>query len=113
MGVRRWDDIQPVTVRAGVWRKVVSGRNVMLSLNEAQPGMAPRPHHHPEEQIFYVLRGRARFHLGDEIYDVEPGSVCVIPPNVVHYSEVVGREPALFLDAFSPIREDYLPRGDR
>ena len=35
-----------------------------------------------------------------------------IPPNVMHWGEVVGDEPVLNLDIFTPVREEYAPRHD-
>ena len=32
-----------------------------------------------------------------------------IPPNVEHWGEVVGDEPVLNLDIFTPLREEYAP----
>ena len=36
-----------------------------------------------------------------------PGGLIVIPPNVVHYIEVVGDRVALELDVFTPKRPEY------
>ena len=38
-----------------------------------------------------------------------PGGLLHIPPNVEHWGEVVGDEPVLNLDVFTPLREEYAP----
>jgi mannose-6-phosphate isomerase-like protein (cupin superfamily) len=42
-----------------------------------------RPHH--EDEIYYVVRGRARFHAGDEDREVSAGSVLFVAAEVEHH----------------------------
>lgn len=102
-----WKDVPKTQVREGVTRRVVAGERVMLSLVEAHPGHAPNPHHHPQEQIICVLRGKIRLIVGGRTGELEEGGICVVHPDVEHFSTVLGDEPALILDVFSPIREEY------
>ncbi|MEJ2625087.1 MAG: hypothetical protein P8Z80_11225 [Pseudolabrys sp.] len=37
------------------------------------------------------------------------GGLVVIPPNVKHWGEVLGDEPVLNLDVFTPKRPEYAP----
>ena len=71
------------------------------------PGHEPRPHAHPNEQIAYILSGRIRFCVGSDEHVLGPGSVLRSPPNVEHWGEVVGDEPVLNLDVFTPRRAEY------
>ncbi len=103
----RWDSLPKEVVRPGVERTGFSGDNVLMVMNWLQPGMETRPHSHPFEQLAYIVSGRMKFVVGDEVFDAEPGCVIRIPPNVEHYGEPIGDEPVLNLDVFSPIREDY------
>ena len=48
-------------------------------------------------------------HVGDESIVLGPGGLLQIPPNVIHWGEVVGDEPVLNLDIFTPVREEYAP----
>ncbi|TCT10637.1 cupin domain [Tepidamorphus gemmatus] len=104
----RWEDLPREHVRPGVSRAGFRGNDVMLCMNWLQPGMEVRPHSHPEEQLVMVVKGRMRFFIGDETVEVEEGGLVRIPPDVVHCGEVVGDEPVLNLDVFSPLRRDYL-----
>jgi quercetin dioxygenase-like cupin family protein len=38
---------------------------------------------------------------------VGPGGLLVIPSNVEHWGEVIGDEPVLNLDVFTPQRPEY------
>lgn len=41
-----------------------------------------RPHH--EDEMYYVIRGRARFHAGDQDTEVSAGSVLFVAAEVEH-----------------------------
>ena len=41
-----------------------------------------RPHH--EDEMYYVVRGRARFRVGDEDFEVSAGSVLFVAAEVEH-----------------------------
>ena len=41
-----------------------------------------RPHH--EDEMYYVIRGRARFHAGDEDAEVSAGSMLFVAAEVEH-----------------------------
>lgn len=104
-----WNAIAWERVREGVERKAFSGDGATVSLNRLQPGHEPRPHSHPNEQIVYILEGHIDFHVGDEdqVEHLGPGSLLVLPGNVEHWGIVVGDEPVLNLDIFTPKRSEY------
>lgn len=102
-----WDTMEWTPVRDGVERKAVSGEGATLALHRLMPGHEPRPHSHPQEQIAYIVSGTIRFFVGEEEHLVGPGGVLVIPPNVRHWGEVVGDEPVINLDVFTPRRPEY------
>jgi quercetin dioxygenase-like cupin family protein len=105
--IYNWDDLDREVVRRGVTRAGFRGENVLLVMNWLDPGMEVNPHSHPFEQIAYIVQGRMRFAVGDEIVEAGPGSITRIPPNVIHSGEPIGEEQVHNLDIFSPIREDY------
>ncbi len=102
-----WNDLPNEVVRKGVSRAGFRGEDVLLVMNKIEPGMDINPHSHPFEQVVYIVEGRVRFHVGDDEMEAGPGSLIRIPPDVVHYAEPIGDEPALNLDVFAPIRDDY------
>jgi mannose-6-phosphate isomerase-like protein (cupin superfamily) len=83
----------------------------MVSMAELHPDMQPNPHSHDLEQVFMLLRGKVKLHVGDQLFDMEAGSIVRIPPNVTHYSEPPRPEDgfALNLDVFAAIRDDHRP----
>ena len=105
--LHNWNDLPSEVVRKGDSRSGLRGDDVLLVMNKIEPGMDINPHSHPFEQVVYIVEGRVRFHVGDEVVEAGPGSLIRIPPDVMHYAEPIGDEPALNLDVFAPIRDDY------
>lgn len=64
------------------------------------PGFGIPPHHHTSDTIAYLVSGRARFRIGDdlsEILDMAPGDYVFVPRNVLHTEETIGDEGAEFI----------------
>lgn len=101
-----WDEMPWEFVREGVERKLVTGQGATLQLTRLMPGHEPRPHSHRYEQIAYILAGQIDFFVDDTVTRVGPGGVLIIPPDARHWGEVVGDEPVLNLDVFTPPRDD-------
>ncbi|MGX1307281.1 quercetin dioxygenase-like cupin family protein [Amorphus suaedae] len=105
--VYKWETLPRETVRPGVTRTAFRGDNALMVMNWLEPGMEVRPHSHPFEQLAYILSGRVKFTIGEDVVEVGPGEVVRIPPDVVHCGEPVGDEVAVNLDVFAPVRDDY------
>jgi quercetin dioxygenase-like cupin family protein len=102
-----WDTMEWTPVREGVERKAVSGEGATVAMHRLMPGHEPRPHSHTYEQIAYIVSGTIRFFVDDDEHLIGPGGVIVIPPNVCHWGEVVGDEPVINIDIFTPRRPEY------
>ena len=90
--VYSWDALPKEVVRPGVSRTAFRGDGALMVMNWLEPGMEKKPHSHPFEQLAYVVRGRVRFEIGDDIVEVGPGEVVRIPPDVMHCGEAIGEE---------------------
>lgn len=102
-----WSTIQWQPVRRGIERKAFGSDNVTVALHRLMPGHELSPHSHPNEQLVYIMEGEMDFHIGDQVLRLGPGGLAVIPPDMVHYGQVVGNTPALNLDIFTPARPEY------
>ena len=81
-----------------------------MALNKLMPKHTPNPHKHTYEQIVYIIAGRIRFHVGDQSVELGPGGLLdILLSNVMHWGEVIGDEPVLNLDVFTPVRKEYAP----
>ena len=105
--------VQPMQLFPGCRIRTPYGQNLMLSYVEIDEGASVPPHHHPHEQAGMVLSGRLEFTIGDETRTVEAGAMFLIPPDTPHKVTNPGPGPALVLDVFSPVREDYAAMANR
>lgn len=101
--------IEPVP---GCRMRTPFGQHLMLSYLEMDEGAEVPLHSHPHEQGGVLLKGRVLLRIGDEERLVEAGSLFLIPPNVLHSAKAIGG-PAVVLDVFSPVREDYAELANR
>jgi quercetin dioxygenase-like cupin family protein len=104
----RWEQIPDEEVRPGVRRRGFGTEDVLLVLNECEPGMQLRPHTHEFDQIALIVSGTAVYHVGEEDHEVGPGSVLLVPAGVEHHIEPTGSETVQNIDVFAPARSDYL-----
>ncbi len=102
-----WSAIEWKKVREGVERKGFTGNGATVALHRLMPGHAPNPHSHMHEQILYIMAGTMKLHVGNEVHIIGPGGLLVVPPNVTHWGEVLGSEPVMNLDIFTPSRPEY------
>ncbi|MBL8891853.1 MAG: cupin domain-containing protein [Planctomycetaceae bacterium] len=63
-------------------------RNQSLAEATVPPGVTTLAHYHPcSEEIYYILSGQGKMHLGEAVQEVGPGDAIAIPPGVVHWIE--------------------------
>jgi quercetin dioxygenase-like cupin family protein len=79
----------------------------MLSVVHLEEGAVVERHSHPHEQMGFLVSGCFDFTIGDETRRLHPGDQWRIPSNIPHTVVAVGG-PAVAIDVFSPVREDYL-----
>lgn len=105
-------EFEPIEPVPGCRMRTPFGKNLMLSYLEMDDGAEVPLHHHPHEQGGMLLRGKVQLTIGDETRICEPGSMFLIPPNTPHRAVAVDG-PAVVLDVFSPVREDYAELTNR
>ena len=96
----------PRQIFPGVEIRATAGEGLMLSLVQLEPGSVVPEHSHPHEQMGMMISGRAEFTIGGITRVLGPGDIWRIPGNVPHKVVTLG-EPAVALDVFHPVREDY------
>jgi len=91
----RWDD-------EGLEAQIISGEHMHLIRAVYEPGSTYEMHSHPHEQFSLLLSGRLLLTVGDETREIGPGDGWYAPCDVGHGGEVLGGEPAVFIDVYSP-----------
>lgn len=59
------------------------------------PGRFVGLHVHPYSETFIVLGGTGRWTAGDQVTELGPDNVLVVPPNTLHGFRNIGDEPLL------------------
>ena len=100
------DSAHPVEMFPGVVRRTLTaGDRMMLVEVTMDRGAVVPTHTHPHEQTGYLISGRLRFDLADEARDLSPGDCWLVPSGVPH--QAASLQPSVFVDVFSPPREEY------
>ena len=73
-----------------------------LAIARLEPGKEIETHIDPMEEIYFVLSGSGRMHVGDESRDVSPGDATMIPAGSPHRLVNDGQEDCLILVVASP-----------
>jgi quercetin dioxygenase-like cupin family protein len=91
----------------GVAICTTAGQALMLSMVTFEPDAVVPDHAHPHEQMGILISGRLEFTVGGVTRILKPGDMWRIPGNILHGVRAL-EGPAVALDVFHPIREDYL-----
>lgn len=93
-------------------RELLAHRNSCISnqsLAEARlaVGCSTMAHFHPQcEEIYYLLSGKGRMQIEDEVCDVDVGDAIAIPPGARHQITNTGDQELRFLCCCAPSYED-------
>src|SRR5215471_15840064 len=92
----------------GFWRQtLVHTEDLMLCLFTWRRGAILPPHSHPHRQAGYVISGSVELTVSGRKYITSTGCSYLIEADEPHSARAV--EDSLVLDAFTPLREEYLP----
>jgi quercetin dioxygenase-like cupin family protein len=103
MSIQRADAVPAEVVAAGrnTTRQVLIGPevgpNFALRRFLMEPGGGIPAHTNTVEHEQYVLCGRARLGIGEQVHEVTAGDVVFIPAGTPHWYEVLGNERFEFL----------------
>ena len=97
----------PQPAGEGVTRRVLAYTDGLMCVeNTFEKGAVGALHSHPHTQITYVVSGRFRFTIGDEVREVTAGDTMLKTDGIIHGCEAL--EPGVLLDIFTPMREDFV-----
>ncbi len=101
------DALNEREMRPGVHMRLLAGDALMFSAVRFDPHSSVPTHQHPHEQIGYVIEGELDLWIGDDRRTLRKGDMYTIASNVPHGAETKD-STCLVLDAFTPLREDYV-----
>ena len=88
-------------------KTLVYGDTTLMAEFHLEKGHTLPVHSHPHEQTGYLIQGRIRLTMGDEVHDVHPGDSWCIAGGLPHGAEVIA--DAIAIEVFHPVRDEYLP----
>ncbi len=109
----RWNEIPREKLNNLLERQIINGERIMLTHIYLKKGAIVPTHQHENEQLSYILKGKLKFWVGqemDQTYTVRDGEVLHLPSGVFHGAEAI--EETLSIDIFSPPRQDWLDGSD-
>lgn len=113
MSVKKSQEVEAKNVAAGkdttiqVLISAQEGPNFALRKFSMKAGGGMPLHTNTVEHEQYVLGGRARIGIEEQVYEVQGGDVVFIPAGVPHFYENIGDEPFEFL-CIIPNKEDVI-----
>ncbi len=71
-------------VKGELYLQFISEKNLSVGLYELKAGELDPQTPHGEDEVYYVLRGRATMRVGTEKQDVRPGSIIYVRAGIEH-----------------------------
>jgi quercetin dioxygenase-like cupin family protein len=102
-----WQKTNKKVLDPKLTQQVFSTGNIMLVRYVYEPGLNFPEHSHPQEQVTIVEKGTLEFSIDGEKVRLTADDICSIPANVPH-STSVGKERAVAISIFTPVREDII-----
>jgi len=100
-------DVPLTDLGGGCSRKVLSHTDALMLVEvHFEEGAEGTIHTHPHTQCTYVRSGLFKFTVDGKDVIVGPGDTLCFEPNVPHGTLCL--EKGVLLDAFTPMREDFL-----
>ena len=85
----------------------VYGQHTLMAELRMEKGTRIPNHHHDSEQTGYLVSGRTRLFVDDQVYTCNPGDSWCIPTNAEHGTFAI--KDSVIIEVFSPVREDLHP----
>ncbi len=96
------------TLLPGIDMKTLTwGERTLLAQFEIEMNSRIPEHHHPYEQIGYLVSGRLQLTIGTETRTAEAGDSWCVPADTPHAA--LALLPCVAIEVFSPPRADYMP----
>lgn len=102
-------EVAPIELSPGYTARIIHTERMTFSFLEVKAGAASAAHSHPHEQAALLMEGEFELTIDGNAIRFGPGSLIVIPPNVLHSGLAI--TDCKLMDVFTPVREDFRNRG--
>ena len=76
--------------------------NLVVTWVDVPAGASQMKHSHSPEQVYVVISGHGRMHVGEESRELKKGEMAYVPPEEEHYIVNTGEEVLTYLSAATP-----------
>lgn len=84
-----------VSPTAALFEGAQAGAGVSVFVTRTPPGRAVELHVHPYPETFLLLEGQGRWTRGDDVLELRPEQLVVVPPETPHGFRNIGDVPLL------------------
>lgn len=98
------------TIKGIKQKTLVYGQNTLMTELKLLKETRIPTHKHPHEQTGYLVSGRTRLFIGEQVYTCNPGDSWCIPGNTEHGTYAI--KDSVVIEIFSPVREDLHPETE-
>ena len=89
-------------------KTLVYGEKTLFTEFRMDAGSVLPQHAHIHEQTGYLIEGKIRLTIGEQVFEVEKGDSWCIPGNVKHSAEIL--KDSVAIEVFSSVRDEYIPQ---
>lgn len=98
-------DIKERELAKGIKGRYFHTESMTIGFVDIEKGAILPAHSHIHEQTTQITEGQLEMTIGGVTQILEPGTITLIPSNVVHSARALTH--CKVVDIFSPVREDY------
>ena len=66
------------------WTPVMQGQNVLTGVYRLKAGTEDKQSPHASDEVYYAVSGKAKFRVGEEVFEVKAGSILFVKAQAVH-----------------------------
>ncbi len=92
MSFYKWTELESDFITPGYSQgkgPTIKGMKIEVAFMNYPAGTVAKPHAHPNEQVQVILKGKAKYRVGDEEKVLGPGEAILIPANTEHGVEIL------------------------
>ncbi len=101
--------MQPIKIWEGINGPIAVSDQLLFGYFTIDAGAVLPEHQHAHEQWSHLISGEFEFNIGGENKHMKAGMSAYIPGNVPHSGKAL-TEGVIFLDCFTPVREDFVEK---
>jgi mannose-6-phosphate isomerase-like protein (cupin superfamily) len=89
-----------------------AGVGVSMFIVRTPPGAAVELHVHPYPETFLLLEGKGRWTAGEDVVELKPNQMVVVPPDTPHGFRNIGEQPLLVVSVHESdvVQQTFLGR---